>query len=81
MTVNTLETAIANHSFRPAGIKVSADLWKELNHQRKITWVRGHLEGVIDSGINFPVLQGDIFVHVDPELDDFDYRLPSEPKK
>jgi hypothetical protein len=43
----------------------------------RISWKRGYLEGVIDSGIDFPVLDENIFVHVAPELDDFQYELPS----
>ena len=76
MPVSTLDQAIASHSFQPKGIKVSPDLWRELVSAGRITWKRGYLEGAIDSGIDFPVLDNSIFVHVDPELEDYGYQLP-----
>lgn len=76
MPINTLDQAIASHSFRPKGIKVGSGLWKQLVAAGRIKWVRGHIEGVVDSGIDFPTLDGNIFVHVSPELDDLQYELP-----
>lgn len=64
MDIKTLDDAIQNHPFQPKGIKISAEMWKEL--ESRITWKRGHIEGVIDSGFDFPVLDEVIFVHVDP---------------
>ena len=77
MPVTVLDQAIASHPFRPKGIKVGSGLWKNLVAAGRIKWKREYLEGVIDSGIDFPVLDENIFVHVSPELDDFAYELPS----
>jgi len=76
MPVSVLDQAIASHPFCPKGIKVGSELWKSLVAAGRIKWKRGYLEGVIDSGIDFPVLDEKIFVHVAPELDDFTYELP-----
>lgn len=77
MPLTILHQAIAAHSFRPKGINVSPDLWKALVAAGRIRWKRGFLESIIDSGIDFPVLDEDIFVHVAPELDNFMFELPS----
>ena len=77
MPVTVLDQEIASHPFRPKGIKVGSGLWKNLVAAGRIKWKREYLEGVIDSGIDFPVLDENIFVHVSPELDDFAYELPS----
>ena len=74
--VGTLDQAIANHSFRPKGIKVGTELWKALSKAGRIKWKRGYIEGITDSGIDFPVLDENIFVHVDPDLQDGSYVLP-----
>lgn|GEM_PF-1723008 len=74
--VETLGETIANHPFRPKGIKVGTELWKALNETGRIKWKRGYIEGIADSGIDFPVLDENIFVHVDPDLRGWDYDLP-----
>ncbi|MEZ5542901.1 MAG: hypothetical protein R3F42_12800 [Pseudomonadota bacterium] len=71
-----LDQAISNHPFRPKGIKVGTELWKALNETGRIKWKHGYIEGIADSGIDFPVLDENIFVHVDPDLRDWDYVLP-----
>jgi hypothetical protein len=76
MPISVLDQAIASHSFRPKGIKVGSELWKQLVAAGRIKWVRGYIEGVTDSGIDFPALDGNIFVHVSPELGDLQYELP-----
>ncbi len=81
MPTDTLKRAINLHPFRPAGIKVSPDLWKGLMKNGEITYARGYIEGVIDSEIDFPVIEKNIFVEIDFDLDGFDYQLPSAPKK
>lgn len=68
MSIQNLKTAIEQCTGRPKGIKVSPDLWSELKTANLISWRRGYLEGVIDSGFDFPVFDNDIFLHVDPEL-------------
>jgi hypothetical protein len=81
MPTNTLKNSIASHPFRPAGIKVSPDLWKDLKSNGEITYARGFIEGVIDSQIDFPVVEKDIFIEIDFDLEGFDFELPSSPKK
>ncbi|NOT65331.1 MAG: hypothetical protein HOP06_04750 [Methylotenera sp.] len=76
MSVSNLDQAIASHPFFPKGIKVGSKLWKDLVVAGRIKWKRGYIEGVIDSGIDFPTLDEKIFVHVEPELDDLSYELP-----
>ena len=75
--VSVLDQAIASHPCLK-GIKIGSGLWKSLVAADRIKWKRGYLEGVIDWGIDFPVLDEKIFVHVAPELDDFAYKLPNE---
>ncbi len=79
MLLNVLDQAIASHHFCPKGIKVGTELWRILVTENRIKWKRGYLEGVIDSGIDFPVLDEKIFVHVAPELDASAYELPQNP--
>lgn len=76
MPVNVLDQAVASHPFRPKGIKVGTELWKNLVATGRIQWKRGYLEGVIDSETDFPVLDENIFVHVAPELNDCAFELP-----
>lgn len=71
-----VDEALNAHPFRPKGIKVGSEVWKALNADGRITWKRGYLEGAIDSEIDFPVLDEDIFVRIDPELDDLEVSLP-----
>lgn len=81
MPIESLKQAINSHPFRPAGIKVSSDLWRELCKSGEITRARGYIEGVIDSEIDFPVFEQNIFIEIDFELEGFDYILPESPKK
>ena len=74
--IGTLDQAISNHTFRPNGIKIGTELWKALKQAERIKWKRGYLEGIIDSRIDFPVLDENIFVHVEPNLQDWEYVLP-----
>lgn len=76
MSINALDQAITSHPFRPKGIKVGFDLWKNLTNAGRIKWKRGYIEGVIDSKIDFPVLNEEIFVHVAPELENLEFELP-----
>lgn len=76
MPISVLDRAIASHPFRPKGIEVGPELWKQLVSAGRIKWVRGYIEGVSDSGVDFPALDGNVFVHVAPELDDLQYELP-----
>ena len=78
MPTDALMKAIHAHPFRPAGVP---DLWKELYQRGQITRARGFIEGVIDSGIDFPVIDKTIFVEIDFDLEDLEFRLPSEPKR
>ncbi|MCY1224067.1 hypothetical protein [Achromobacter veterisilvae] len=75
-SITVLDQAIAEHKFRPKGIKIGQDLWSALNAADRIKWKRGYLEGMVDSHIDFPVLDENIFVHVSPELDGHGYDLP-----
>ena len=75
-SISVLDQAIDGHSFRPKGIKVGRDLWRALTAANRIKWKPGYLEGVVDSQIDFPILDEDIFVHVSPELDGYGYDLP-----
>jgi len=79
--IKNLDKAISNSKSKPKGIKVGVDLWKELNANGRIKWKRGVLvfknDPQIDSELDFPMINEDIFVHVAPELDDLSYELPS----
>jgi hypothetical protein len=79
MPINILDQALASRRLPPKGIKVSPDLWRSLLAAGRIKWTRGYLEGVIDSGFDLPVIDGSIFVHVDPELDPAAFLLPPGP--
>lgn len=46
-----------------------------------MTHARGYIEGVIDSEIDFPVIEKNIFIEIDFDLDGFDFELPTSPKK
>jgi hypothetical protein len=81
MPTDSLKKSISSHPFRPAGIKVSPDLWKDLKSKGEITHARGFIEGVIDSEIDFPVIEKNIFIEIDFDLDGFEFELPSSPKK
>jgi hypothetical protein len=74
--IDVLDQAIKNNPSRPKGIKVAGELWKALNKSGRVKWKRGYFEGIMNSGKDFPVLDEDIFIHVDPELDNWSYDLP-----
>ena len=78
--ISDLDKAIGESEIRPKGIKVSVDLWNELNAIGRIEWKRGVLTfkdtPQIDSEIDFPMINEDIFIHVAPELNGCSYDLP-----
>ena len=76
MNIEKIEDAIKNHSPRPKGIKVGTELYKEMVSKNKIKWKRGYIKGVIDTETDYPIFDENIFVHVDPYLDDYDFELP-----
>lgn len=81
MPTDALMKAIHAHPFRPAGIKVSPDLWSELCKNGLIKYVRGYILGIADSGFDLPAIEDSIFVEIDLDLDEFEFRLPSESKR
>lgn len=75
--VGLFDSAVANLGFKPKGVKVGAELYKELVHGGRVERQRALIGGILDIGLELPYLDGDIYVHVDPELDDWAYELPS----
>lgn len=75
--LETLDKAISGQQNRPKAIKVGIELWKELIKERRIIYRRGYIEGVIDSGIDLPTLDQEIFVHIDPALGDYSFDFPN----
>lgn len=78
VAIGTLDQAIAQRTSRPKGVKVGVELGRALVASGRVTSERGYIGGVIDSELDFPVLDRNIFVHVDPTLDDYECRLPSQ---
>ncbi|MGZ5576050.1 MAG: hypothetical protein ACXWEV_04160 [Methylobacter sp.] len=80
MVIKMLDDAINAHSFPPKEVRMGLMLWKELDKKGRITWRRGVIQtkpGLIcESEFEFPFLNGDIFVHIDPRLELFEYQLP-----
>ena len=77
MPITTLDQAIATHLFRPEEIKVSHELFKELEAagriKLKLTYrAEQHHK---DSWM----LDNDIFIYNTFELNDFQFELPAKP--
>lgn len=78
VAMDTLDQAVGQCVQRPKGIKVGVELGRALVAAGRITAEQGYIGGVIDSELDFPVLDKVIFVQVDPTLDDNAYELPSK---
>ena len=76
MPIQDLNQAIEVYPANLQGVKVGTRLWVQLVESNRITWVRGFIEGILDSGIDLPVLDKKIFVHVDPSLKEDAFELP-----
>lgn len=76
MSIQSLDQAIGEFPAKLQGIKVGPLLWRQLVNANRITWARGFIEGILDSGIDLPVINNNIFVHVDPELQSDEFELP-----
>lgn len=76
MLIQDLNQAIEVYPAKLQGIKVGTRLWVQLVESNRITWVRGFLEGILDSGIDLPVLDNEIFVHVEPSLQEDAFEIP-----
>ncbi len=76
MSIQSLEQALNESPAKPKGIKVGSSLWMQLLTNGRIALARGYIEGVLDSGIDLPVINENIFVQVDPQLPPDEFRLP-----
>ncbi|MBB6087962.1 hypothetical protein [Wenzhouxiangella marina] len=77
MSIADLEKDLSKSTTRPKGIKVGADLWRDLTNADKIEWIdfcpTGHPEYVV----RLPVLKGSsTVVWVDPDLPATGHSLP-----
>jgi hypothetical protein len=76
-----LDTAINTHPFSLKEVRMGLMLWKALEKNGRIEWKPGVIQtepGLIcESEFEFPFLNGDIFIHIDPILGLFDYQLPT----
>ncbi|MGF6440181.1 hypothetical protein [Paraburkholderia youngii] len=77
--VNDIETR-KQAGRKPKGILVTPDLYKEMRGggliEKKLATPNGL--PAPDLGIELPYYDGDVYVHVDPELES-EYRLPTKP--
>jgi hypothetical protein len=65
-------------AFGTKGVKVSRDLWSQLQGARLIENKKVAISGVLDLGFSLPFFDGDIYVIYDPELDDKQWELPPD---
>jgi len=76
--VEALDQAILNHPSQPKGVNVGLELWAALVAAERIDWKRGHILGIIETEIEIPVLNNNIFIHPAPDLRQHEYELPNE---
>jgi hypothetical protein len=77
MTIQSLETAISKKTNPVGGVKVSFDLWQELNTENKIEEANFCPVGAPSVVISLPVLKGTkTVVWLDPDLNDKEFTLP-----
>lgn len=76
--IDTLDQAVGQCAQRPKGIKVGVELGRALVASGRVKADRGYIGGVVDSELDFPVLDRSSFVYLDPTLDDYAYELPSK---
>lgn len=74
--ISSFDSAVGNLGFRPKGVKVGQELYRQLKEYGRVEKKRALLGGVLDMGMELPFLDGDIHVHIGPELDDWDYEMP-----
>jgi hypothetical protein len=76
--IDTLRNAIGANPFRPAGVKVSADLWKELEAAGLIQNRPLHANN--PNGFTFNAYDNDIAIEVDSSLPAYTFEFPQSPK-
>ncbi len=75
--VSQFDNAIKALGFKPKGVKVGYELYKLLKSSDRVEQKKALLGGVLDIGLKLPYLDGDIHVHIDPDLDDWGYEMPT----
>lgn len=77
MSIESMENEISRKINPVGGVKVSYDLWKQLNEQQKIEEAKFSPVGVPSVEIQLPVLKGTkTVVWLDPDLNNEKYSLP-----
>lgn len=77
MSIKSLENEISKKTNPVGGVKVSFDLWEELNAQTKIEESNFCPVGAPNIEIPLPVLKGTkTVVWLDPDLNNKDFTLP-----
>lgn len=77
MSIQSMENEISKKTNPVGGVKVSYDLWQELNKQSKIEEAKFCPVGMPSVEIPLPVLKGTkTVVWLDPDLNNEEYTLP-----
>lgn len=76
LAIDSFDSAIRALGFKPKGVAVGWDLYQKLKRAGRVEQKRALLGGALDIGLDLPCLDGDIFVHIDPDLDDWGYEMP-----
>ena len=76
--VEALDQAILNHPSWPRGVKVGPELWAALVAAERIDWKPAYILGIIETEIEIPVLNNNIFIHPSLDLSEHGYELPNE---
>lgn len=79
MNTQKFRDAVLSARQRPKGVKVSSDLFRQLQSEGAISTKSFTLWGLPTDAFKFdlPAFDNDIYVHEDPTLDGDEFRLPS----
>jgi len=78
MSTKEFRDAVANAKPRPKGVKVSSNLYRELEAEDAISIEPFTLWGLQTETFRFdlPAYERDIYVHVEPSFNDHEFQLP-----
>jgi hypothetical protein len=75
MTIADVDAALSEQLIKPKGIKVGVELFQALKQAGRITMKPG-IFGSVDCGLDFPVMNENIFVWPDVDMGQNDFMMP-----
>ncbi|MCP5002381.1 MAG: hypothetical protein GY941_00280 [Planctomycetes bacterium] len=79
MIVDVIRAELANRSSRPKGMKITIEVYKELEAQGLVERKEFDVLAAFGLGPDLPFFEGDIFLYIDPVLEtrSVQFEMPS----